>query len=191
MGTIIMKNFNFKAVALALSLTVFGSISANASTSALTFNSEGNAQFGNQIFVTDHAFSDSYTFNVGAGNTGSFSANVSSSFFTLFNEINYGVNVKSFSVASLSGTEVTSTQLFGSYAANADSWTLSGNLAAGAYSLVVAGEAAVLPFGALNTTSYGGKANLTISPVPEAGTSSMMLLGLGLMGFIARRRRAD
>src|SRR5450830_939932 len=116
MGTIIMKNFNFKAVALALSLTVFGSISANASTSALTFNSEGNAQFGNQFFVTDNAFSDSFTFNVGAGNTGLFSANVSNSFFTLFNEILYGVNVKSFSVSSLSGTEVTSTQSFGSYA---------------------------------------------------------------------------
>jgi hypothetical protein len=28
-----------------------------------------------------------------------------------------------------------------------------------------------------------------VSPVPEVETSSMMLLGLGLMGFIARRRR--
>jgi len=62
MGAIIMKNFNFKVVALALSLTVFGSISANASISTLTFNSEGNAQYGNQFFVTDNAFSDSYMY---------------------------------------------------------------------------------------------------------------------------------
>jgi len=37
--------------------------------------------------------------------------------------------------------------------------------------------------------TYG--VDLTVSPVPEAETYSMMLLGLGLMGFIARRRRAD
>lgn len=30
-----------------------------------------------------------------------------------------------------------------------------------------------------------------ISPVPEAETYSMMLLGLGFMGFIARRRKND
>jgi hypothetical protein len=37
--------------------------------------------------------------------------------------------------------------------------------------------------------TYG--VDLTVSPVPEAETYSMMLMGLGLMGFIARRRRAD
>lgn len=30
-----------------------------------------------------------------------------------------------------------------------------------------------------------------VSAVPEAGTSSMMLLGLGLMAFVARRRRSN
>lgn len=42
----------------------------------------------------------------------------------------------------------------------------------------------------------GGKSkptfNITaaVSPVPEVGTASMMLLGHGLMGFIGRRRRS-
>jgi hypothetical protein len=42
----------------------------------------------------------------------------------------------------------------------------------------------------LGTALYSGDISLA-APVPEAGTSSMMLLGLGLMGFIARRRRDD
>ena len=33
--------------------------------------------------------------------------------------------------------------------------------------------------------------NISVMAVPEAQTYSMMMLGLGLMGFIARRRRAD
>lgn len=40
------------------------------------------------------------------------------------------------------------------------------------------------------TSLYSGNISLA-APVPEAETYSMMLLGLGLMGFIARRRRAD
>ena len=32
---------------------------------------------------------------------------------------------------------------------------------------------------------------MTVSPVPEVDTSAMMLMGFGLIGFIARRRRND
>ena len=32
--------------------------------------------------------------------------------------------------------------------------------------------------------------NITITPVPEPGTYAMLGLGLGLLGLVARRRRA-
>ncbi|ACT48707.1 protein of unknown function DUF1555 [Methylotenera mobilis JLW8] len=39
--------------------------------------------------------------------------------------------------------------------------------------------------------SYGGSLdNVSVSAVPEANTYAMMLVGIGLIGFVARRRRA-
>jgi len=55
-------------------------------------------------------------------------------------------------------------------------------LAAGDYHLLVTGNATGSQGG-----TYGGGIN--VSPVPEANTFAMMLAGLGLMGFVARRRR--
>jgi len=40
-----------------------------------------------------------------------------------------------------------------------------------------------------NLTSGGVLSYLVTTPVPEADTSAMMLAGIGLMGFIARRRK--
>jgi hypothetical protein len=61
------------------------------------------------------------------------------------------------------------------------SFSASNPLTAGTYRLDVAGTS---PSG---SGSYGVAAVLT--PVPEPETYAMMLAGLGLMGFIARRRK--
>jgi PEP-CTERM motif-containing protein len=39
--------------------------------------------------------------------------------------------------------------------------------------------------------SYGSTGNVGVSPVPEPETYALFLAGLGMMGFMARRRRAD
>lgn len=57
------------------------------------------------------------------------------------------------------------------------------SLAAGNYHLQVTGNADGVTGGL-----YAGGVNVT--PVPEADTFAMMLAGLSLMGFVARRRRA-
>lgn len=54
----------------------------------------------------------------------------------------------------------------------------------GGYYLTVSGIA-----NGINGGKYGGSIN--VSPVPEAETYSMMLVGLGLIGFIAMRRRTS
>jgi len=64
-----------------------------------------------------------------------------------------------------------------------ETWALgSVALAAGTYTLNLMGS---------NSASIGSYAGtLGVTPVPEAGTLAMMLAGLGMVGFMARRRQA-
>ena len=65
-----------------------------------------------------------------------------------------------------------------------DVWTVAGgNLSAGDYYIRVNGNL-VSDDGA----SFGGA--MMLMPVPEPGTYGMMLGGLGVLGFLARRRKA-
>ena len=64
-----------------------------------------------------------------------------------------------------------------------ETWARSSvQLAAGTYTLTLMGS---------NSASIGSYAGtLGVTPVPEAGTLAMMLAGLGMVGFMARRRQA-
>jgi hypothetical protein len=56
------------------------------------------------------------------------------------------------------------------------------NLSAGSYYAVITGKTFGLAGG-----EYGGA--VSISAVPEASTLAMMLAGLGMLGFVASRRK--
>lgn len=184
-----MKSFNLKALTVALGLTVF---SVGAQAGVLTFSS-GVANFGNN-FADNVAFSDVFTFSVANNTVGSFSATVSAGYFTFPNVGQvWGVDITNFSLTgpvNAAGTGVESPIPFTSFLA--DNWTISTtNLTAGNYSLTVTGTAlpvSVFPVSA--ATGYGGKAYLEVSAVPEPETYGMMLAGLGLMGFVAARRKS-
>lgn len=56
----------------------------------------------------------------------------------------------------------------------------SGTLTPGAYSLTISGNAG-------SGASYGG--NVVLTPIPEPETYALLLAGLGVVGFVAARRR--
>jgi hypothetical protein len=67
-----------------------------------------------------------------------------------------------------------------------DVWTLSSdNLTAGNYYVLVSGNLV-----SDTSASFGGAVMLSpMAPVPEPETYGMMLAGLGVLGFLARRRK--
>jgi hypothetical protein len=169
--------FKMKAMVVALAaFTAFSGI-ANAKTEALTFTNNA-AVIGNTFSAGTGSFLDSFTFTVPALNTGDVGASAISGFVfspTIFPTVSF----TSFDLYS--GSSKVATGLINSSLSFFAGVGASG-LVAGNYSLQVAG--AVSPFGG----SYGGSLNMIATPVPEPETYAMFLAGLGLMGFMSRRR---
>lgn len=159
-----MKSIKKMLISVALVSTAFG---AEATTINLGSLPSGYTQFGD--FLSSGSFTDTVNFSLsGPSNAG------------------FGVGPLNFSIRNIPYLNINnlSMSLFD------DSNNLLGSgldfsvaaLTAGSYHLDVSGTVTGLVGG-----MYGGAINVT--PVPEAKTYSMMLVGLGLMGFIARRRR--
>lgn len=92
-----------------------------------------------------------------------------------------GIDFKHFDLYKVGAS---SAAAVGSLDADSGLWILSGtNLSAGNYFFKVEGTITTA-----DAVSYSG--NVLVSAVPEADTYAMMLAGLGLVGFIARRRKS-
>ena len=131
-----------------------------------------SANFGNPGVT--NTFHDSVNFSLPADSSNSGVANT----------ISLGGNAVIFDAFTLYET---SAGLLGSGATGGttSSLTFSGGAVPGAYTLNVAGHKTNSNLAG----SYAGNIVTTpVSPVPEPKTYAMMLLGLGLMGFSARRR---
>lgn len=150
-----------------------------------------NAHFGNEFTSADSSnlFSDKYLFTLGSNYDSS--ASVTSTFLkssttkdlliTGFSLVKYDPNNIGTVLATFAGTNTTNT--VGAHPT--DNWELTTmGLTAGSYYVEVDGK--IMGNGG---GTYG--TDLTIAAaVPEPETFGMMGLGLGLLGFMARRKKA-
>lgn len=136
---------------------------------------DGSAFFG-ALFTGNNAgntFSDQYTFTATTAST------LSAELLSFSGVARNGLDITGFDLYSGTGLLLSGTQLA---TGATDSWSLAGTtLAAGDYYVQVSGTA---------MSRAAGKyyADVALAPVPEPETYAMMLGGLGLLGFTARRR---
>lgn len=198
-----------------LKAAVFGALIATAglapvayaanieTTQVLVLTPDGEGGFGNQAFgatygafannlaIQGQTFSNQFTFSVGGPFDTSGSVSASYTKVARTNVITKDVHIDSFDVFSSDGTRViagfNSNPTTGT--AQNDAWYLPefALLTAGNYYVQVTGSV-------LGTTggSYGTTLSLTpaVTAVPEAETYAMLLAGLGLVGFVGRRKAA-
>jgi hypothetical protein len=157
------------------STSVLADISSPAESLALMDNS---AFFGDTFAMNnmDQTFADRFTFSITDPVPQTFDAIVSS----IGRTAGTGLDITGLALYDSSNALLTSgTSMSGG---RIDVWTLSNtNLPTGDYYLQVRGNM-VSNGGA----SFGGA--VMLAPVPEPETYGMMLGGLGLLGFLARRR---
>ena len=178
-----MKNLKTLIAAAAFAAVSFGPSVASAADvshapTMITMDGLFTGDFGSG-FGTKHAgdtFLDKFTFDV-TGSPLEFSASLTST----ANKVNGGLNISSFSLFTSTGTLIgTGTGTVG----QVDRFSVSNDvLGVGSYYLQVGGNV-------LSTSGARFDGNISLSPVPEPETYAMMLAGLGLVGFAARRRKA-
>ncbi|NHZ90355.1 PEP-CTERM sorting domain-containing protein [Massilia sp. CCM 8733] len=120
-----------------------------------------------------NTFIDNYSFTL--AQAGEFAAGI----FSVTGSAKTGLDITEFNLIDSTGS------LFGGTLLSTgatDQWSLStSSLNAGTYTLQVKGSI-------LGNTVGRYSTNIALAPVPEPETYAMMLAGLGLLGFTARRR---
>jgi hypothetical protein len=191
-----MKLKSLALTALFASVAFVGqSVSAQtlSRTAALVTQTDGaggfNAHFGDTFAAATmgNTFSDVFTFNV--ANSFDSAASLTSSYLNTAltkDLLVTGFSLYKYDPASMSilGTAIAGVDNTLPGAHPTDSWSLSAfGLTSGSYALKVDGQVIGAGGGA-----FGG--DLAIAAVPEPETYGMLLAGLGVVGFLARRRKA-
>lgn len=170
--------------ALLVTLAFAGSAAAVTSPANVSLNQDLGLLVGGSVTSFEHlelasgAFDDSFTFSVGANDGTFWDA------FAARMRVGRGYtsSLNSLSSQLLQGSTVIATgtdELSGSFMATAGD---TGSLAAANFTLRLWGDAKA-------GGSYLG--TLSVTPVPEPGEWALMMSGLGLIGFMIRRRTSS
>ncbi len=149
----------------------------------------GSGFFGDTLAMNNNGatFADHFTFSVNGTTSSNFDAIVSS----ISRTANTGLDISGLSLYRVGGGTGTGgtgmdTLISSGTQVNKgamDVWSLSSsNLSAGDYYLLVSGNMV-----SNTSASFGGA--VMLAPVPEPETYGMMIAGLGVLGFLARRRK--
>ena len=172
-----MKHLASALVLAGAGLVSHAALAADVSNPLQTITLEDNTGFFGGLLTGGNAgatFSDQFSFTTTA--TGDLSAGLVS----LSGNAKNGLDITGFSLFDASGAILGGTQLSTGLT---DQWSLSyDNLAAGTYYVQVSGSV-------LSNASGKYYADIALAPVPEPETYGMMLAGLGIVGFMARRRK--
>jgi flagellar biosynthesis protein FliQ len=158
------------------------SINANATTSvqnsSLAFSSQGIATFSNVTSTGINNFNDLYTFTTDTNSNGGASSIAS------FNGTNFSAAFSSVSLLDITNgnTVVATGTISPSFVTQIGFSNLNSNTT---YGLNIVGTVTNPNMGSF----YSG--SLTLSPIPEPSEYLLIACGLGLIGFIASRRRND
>jgi hypothetical protein len=169
--------------ALLLAGAAFSANAATASHTAKTVDlSTGAAKYGNSFTggLANATFSDVFNFSV-SGNS-LLAADLTATSGTAA----IGLDLTGFNVYTSTGTLLYSGAQKST--GKVDSWKLNTSnlvLSTGSYYLEVVGK-----INSNSAGSFSGNIALKALPVPEADTYAMLLAGLGLVGFVARRRKS-
>ncbi|MDO8414295.1 MAG: FxDxF family PEP-CTERM protein [Gallionellaceae bacterium] len=177
-----MKNTYLRVISATVAMLLgLAAGAAHALTAPLTFTdnvTSHDAVFGNP--AVRGSFSDTYTFTIptGAGTEGGAVA-ISG----------WGFTGPTHWITSFTLTDVTTGIVVGSGSPGTTSnYTFSGLNPADSFALNVMGTAMKVR----GSGSYTGSIQITpTSPIPEPDTYAMVLAGLGLLGFTARRRKTN
>jgi hypothetical protein len=177
-----MKNSKSLIAAVVLATASLGSGAAFAqdiSTPPQALNLVGTSAFFGDSFDIDQAdqtFSDQFTFSV----TGDLPSNLDAIVSSISRSAAVGLDITGLSLYSGAGAQLATGTSMSTGAI--DVWTVrADSLEVGSYYLQVSGTMVSDTSGA-----FGGA--VMLQPVPEPATYGMMLAGLGLVGFMARRR---
>ncbi|CAH0284259.1 hypothetical protein SRABI118_03872 [Massilia sp. Bi118] len=149
----------------------------------------GSGFFGDTFAMNNNGatFADHFTFSVTGTTSMNFDAIVSSISRTADTGLDFS-GLSLYRVGGGTGTGDTGADTLVTngtslHSGEMDVWTLSSdNLAAGDYYVLVSGNLV-----SDTSASFGGA--VMLAPVPEPETYGMMLAGLGVLGFLARRRK--
>ncbi|MDC8756425.1 FxDxF family PEP-CTERM protein [Janthinobacterium fluminis] len=170
-------SFFAKAAGSALiAVSMFAGVSANAATT-LVFNGE-SASFRATHGAGVTTFSDEYLFDVPALSSsdpfGTFTVSANRGGATIKN-----TNVTFFMINADNSRTALATVVDGT-----GFYLTSGKLGTGHYGFDFSGAIKDITKGG----SYGGTLTMNVSAVPEPETYAMLLAGLGMLGFTARRK---
>lgn len=164
--------FKHLGVAAAVAVACAGAMAEDITVNNIDLSS-GTAFFGVMHF-DDGAFMDTFNFVNGPG-----MADVTASLVTA--ALANGNQNIDFTSATLNGNALTFSPN-GQFESGFGAWS---GLTGPTFQLIVYGTASGTP--GSTAASYSG--TLNVSPVPEPGTYALMLAGLGVIGFVAQRRK--